>query len=144
MGHVDVVEPHRVGDQNLVAWLGKGGYSGIGALAHADGYKNLLGLIVDVVVPLQLVGNGLAQLGGTVVGGIEHVAVGQGCVGGLLDDLGGIEVGAADLHVDDILAFLLHLGGFLHHHADFGEGKGFHTAGRIKHDSFSFRLVLSL
>ena len=138
---MDVVEPHRVGDQNLVARLGEGGHGGIGALAHADSHQNFLSLVVDAVVPLQLVGDGLTQLRGAVVGGIEHVAVGQGGIGGLLDDLGGVEVGTADLHVDHVLAVLLHLGGSLHHDADFGEGKGFHATGRIKHDSFSFRLI---
>ena len=131
-------------NQDAVAGLGEGGHGGIGPLAHADGHQDLLGLVIDAVVPLQLVGDSLAQFRGTVVGGVKHVAVGQSLVGGLLDDLGGIEVGAADLHVDHVLTVLLHLGRFLHHHTDLGEGKGFHTAGRMKHDSFSFRLMSSL
>ena len=46
---------------------------------------------------------------------------------------GGIEVRAADLHVDDVRSIFLHLGGFLHHDTDAGKGEHLHTLRSFKH-----------
>ena len=141
LGHMDVVEPHGVGDQHLVPGAEKGGHGGIGALAYADGHQDLLGGVVDAVVPAELLRNGGAQLGGAVVGGIKDVALFEALVGGFLDDGRGVEVGAADLHMDHIHSLLLHLSGPLHHDADLREGQGLHSACGFKHSVSPFSPV---
>ena len=140
IGHMDVVEPHGIGDQDLVAGVQEGGHGGVGALAHADGHQDLFRRVLHIVVPLQLLGDGLAQLRGSVVGGVEHIAPADAVIGGVLDDLGGVKVGPADLHVDDVLPHLLHLIGPLHHHADAGEREVLHTLSSLNHSRFSFPL----
>ena len=141
VGHVDVVEPHGIGDQDLVAGVQEGGHGGIGALAHADGHQDLVGGVVHVVVPLELVGDGLTQLRSTIVGSIEHIASADAVVGGVLDDLGGVEVGTADLHVDHVLPLLLHLVGTLHHDTDAGKRKHLHALSSFKHTDSPFLSV---
>ena len=141
VGHVDVVEPHGIGNQNLVAGVEEGGYRGVGALAHADGHQDLVGGVVHVVVPLELFGNGLAQLRGTIVRGVEHVAPADAVISGILNDLGGIEVGAADLHMNDVLTLLLHLGGLLHHDTDAGKREHLHTLSSFKHTDSPFLYI---
>ena len=65
--HVDVVEPHGVRDEDLVALVQKGGDGGIGALAHADGHENFLRGVGDVVVARQLAADRLPELVRAVV-----------------------------------------------------------------------------
>ena len=133
VGHVDIVQPNRVRHQDLVPLIEKGGYGGIGALAHTDGHQDLVGDVGDAVVPLELVADGFAQLIGAVVGGVKDVSLANALIQRLLDDLGGIKVRAADLHMDDVRTLPLHLIGPLHHNTDAGEGQHLHAFGRFKH-----------
>ena len=138
--NMDVVEPHGIGDQDLVAGIQKGSHGGIGSLAHTDGHQDLFRRVLHIVVPLQLFGDCLAQLRGAIVGGVKHIAPADAVIGGILDDLRSVKIGPADLHVDDVLPHLLHLIGPLHHHADAGERKHLHTLSSLNHSSFSFPL----
>ena len=124
---VDVVEPDRVRYKDLVARIGKGGDCSVCPLADTEGDEGLLRHIVDIRISAQACGNGCAQLGRAVVRGVEHASRCKAVIGSLLDDLGCIEVGAADLHVDHVLSFLLHVVRPLHHDADLGEGQLLHA-----------------
>ena len=113
VGHIDVVEPHRVGHQDLVPLIQQGGQHGEHRLGQSHGDQHLRGLVVDVVLPLELVGDGLTQLHHAEVGGVVDLPLGQGLVGRLFDVLRGVEVGAADLKVEHPLPRPLHGQGLL-------------------------------
>ena len=126
-GHVDVVQPHRVGDQNLVSLVQNGGQYGEHGLGQAGGYQNLGGLIVDAVLPLELLGDLLPQFHGAIVGGIEDVALVQAVDGGLLDVGGGVEIRAADFEVEYLFPLALHGQCFFVDLADTGGGHPVHS-----------------
>lgn len=130
---MDVVEPDGIGYQDFVAGLQERRHGGIGALTDTDGHQNFLRLVGNVVVPLELFGNGLAQLRRTVVGRVEDIAAGNAVVGSLLDDLGRVEVRPSDLHMNDILALLLQLRGLLQHQTNLGKGQHFHAGCCLNH-----------
>ena len=121
------MRPEGVGHKHLVTRVDEGRHGQEYGLvgAHRD-HDLLCGIENQAVVALELVGDGLAQLGHPVVRGIVDHAVVQGLFGGLLDVGRGIEVGAAYAEVHDVLPLGLPPVHFLEDLADGGEGDVVH------------------
>ena len=111
-GLLGVGDPVGGGDDDFVAFVEQGGEGEVEGLFAADGDDDLGGGVVERVFAGELGGNCLFERddaggGGGVLGG----AAVQGVDGGLLDVIGGVEVGLAGAEADDVFALAAQLGG---------------------------------
>ena len=80
-----------------------------------------------MVLSLQFLGNGLAQLHQAEIGSVMDLPLLNGLIGCLLDVLRGVKVRPADLKVEDFLPRPLHGQRFLIDFPDAGGGHAIHT-----------------
>ena len=117
---LDIADPIGGGEDHLVPRVDQGAQGHIDACLRAVGHGDVLEVIVQPAVGLQPLADGLAQLHGAHAGGIAGIVVADGLDTGLLDVVGGGEIGLARAEADDVLALGLHL---LEHGVD-GHGAG--------------------
>ncbi len=116
----DVRIGHPVGrrDDHLVAGIEGGHQRVVDGLLAAAADGDLLGGVVEVVLPLELGADRLAQRRGAGDRGILGLAAIDGGLSRRLDVVGGVEVRLAGAEADDVAAGGLQLGGLL------GDGDG--------------------
>ena len=77
-------------------------------MLRAVGYHDLLGHVIQSVVPLELIADGLPKLRHTGRGGIAGLSQIQRILGRLADVLRGVEIRFARAEADHVDALLLH------------------------------------
>ena len=112
LDHLRVTQPVGGRDDDLVAFLAGGDDDVEAGVLAAAGDDDLRRLVVEAVLALELVGDGLAQLGDAAAGRVFGEAGGERGSGGVLDVLGGVEVRFAGAKADDVFAGGLHGFGF--------------------------------
>lgn len=120
--HILIVHKGGGEDDDLVP-LVDGGHKGhVHRLCAAAGEQHLSGgVIVQVKVPAEILGDLGAQAQGAAVGGIVGLVLQQGLDGLFLDEVWGVEIGLAGGQGDHGVTRLPDLGHLLHHLADGGE-----------------------
>ena len=116
-----VGDPIGCGDDDFVAGVDEDLADLVEGLFCAGGHNNLVGGEIQVIISLELVADGLTDVGIAGDGGIMGEIVINGLLGCLFDYFGGVEVGFANGEADDVLALLFELAGFGGH----GEGFAF-------------------
>ena len=115
LDHLEVADPCRRGDDDLVALVDDGEDDVADLLLGTVADHDLLGCEVQAVLTLQLLADGLAQRHVARHGRVEREVLVDGLLGGLLDVGGGVEVRFADAHVDDVEALGLEFLTLLRH-----------------------------
>jgi hypothetical protein len=147
--HFGVADPVRRGDHHLVAGVQRR-HQGIEddvLAARAD--DGLRGLVLEVVLALELGGNGGAQFGNTQHRCVLCFAPADGGDGGFLDVVRRIEIRLADRQRDHILAGGFQVPGFLREHdggarLDAGQGVGNEGHGTTPGKDSAVKRALSL
>ena len=117
--HLRIAHPVRSRDDNLVARVHEC-HDGIAdALLGTVAHQNLRCRVVQGVLPLELLGDSLSQVGISGHGRIPRVVVVDGLLCCQLDVVGGVEVGFAHAHVYHVDALCFHFAALLRH----GEGR---------------------
>ena len=136
---VDVVHPDRIRHQELIAFVQNGHQCVEDRLGEAHRDHDILGLVRDMVLPVQLLRNGFSQAHIAKVGSVEHLAPVQTCHRCLLDVFRRVEVRSSDLEVNDLLSRPLHRQGLLIHLANARKTDGAHfLRDKVSHVSISF------
>ena len=86
----------RGGDDDLVPWVQDGGEGGEQRLRGAHRQDDLTGGVVEAMGLSLEFGDGLQRVGIAVAGGIVGIVGVQSGLGGLLDDVGGVQIRLAD------------------------------------------------
>ncbi|CAN4015246.1 Ribonuclease H1 N-terminal domain-containing protein, partial [Dysosmobacter welbionis] len=81
----------RGGDDDLVPWVQDGGEGGEQRLRGAHRQDDLTGGVVEAMGLSLEFGDGLQRVGIAVAGGIVGIVGVQSGLGGLLDDVGGVQ-----------------------------------------------------
>ena len=113
--HVGVAYPIGSGYDNLVASTCQSHDDVADALLGTIGAQNLAGLVFQTVLSLQFLHDGFLQFGVAGHGAIAAPVVLNGLDACCLDVVGGVEVGLAHTHIDDIHALSLQLAALLAH-----------------------------
>ena len=113
--HLRIAHPVGSGDDNLVSGVDQSQYGIAHPLLAARSHDNLGRSILQPVLTLQLVSDGLAEDEITWNGRIFGEVVVDGLLASLLDVVGGIEVGFANTHVDHVDTLSTHLVASLRH-----------------------------
>ena len=107
--HVGVADPVGGGDDHLVAGVHGGEERVEEHLLAAGRDDDLVGGVVEAVLAGELGGDGAAELGDALGGGVAGAAGVDGGLGGGADVGGGVEVGLAGRKRDDVAALGLEL-----------------------------------
>ncbi len=133
--HFGVTQPIGGRDDDVVAFLAGGEDDVVAGVFAAAGNDDLAGRVGEAILALELVGDGLAKLRDAAGGCVLGEASVQGIDSGLLDVIGGVEVGFARAESDDIFAGGFHGLGFGVDGEGQGRGEGGGAAGdRVVHD----------
>ncbi len=103
-----IADPVGAGDDDLVALLQQRLEGVEQRMLRAVGYHDLLGHVIQSVVPLELIADGLPKLRHTGRGGIAGLSQIQRILGRLADVLRGVEIRFARAEADHVDALLLH------------------------------------
>ena len=113
--HLGIAHPVRSGNNDLIARIDQCHDGVADALLGTVRNQNLGRGVAQVVLALQLAGDGLTQVGIAGNGRILRVVLVDSQLGGLFDVVGGVEVGLADAHVNHVDALCLHFTTLLRH-----------------------------
>jgi len=129
--HVRIGDPVGDRDDDFVARIENGLGQVVEALLAATGDQDLLRSIIEAVVALEFVDDGLFQRGGTIYRCILGKAVAYRLDGRFLDMVGGVEVRFTRPQSNDVLAGGPHLGGAGSDGQGRGRFDGLHADGKL-------------
>lgn len=109
LDHFRVAQPVGSWDDDFVAFFAGSEDHVVAGVFAAAGDDDLARLIGEAIVALEFVSDGLAEFGNAAAGGVLGEAVIDGFDGGVLDVLGGIEIGFARAEANDVLTLGFHL-----------------------------------
>ena len=124
---MDVIQPYRVRDKNLIAGIQESVHGCESCLTNTYCYKNFRCFIICTMVLVLPFCNGFSQFRDTIVGCVKYMSCCKALICCFFDLLRCIKIRTSDLQVNDLLSCLLHFVCFFHYCTDTGKRKAFHS-----------------